>query len=82
MDSTSISLKYFKLHNLIYHFPEQIANRAIYLYSNRFVFEQEGLLTPTAQRSACETSDAHPSCWSRCLQAQILRERGHPLPKC
>ena len=40
----------------------------------RYAEWQNGLLTPTAQRSAPETWNAHPS-W-------ILRERGHPLPKC
>ena len=27
-------------------------------------------------------SYAHPNYWGRCLLAQILRGRGHPLPKC
>ena len=29
--------------------------------------KQEGLLSPTAQRSACETWNAHPSYWGRCI---------------
>jgi len=36
----------------------------------------------TAQRAACETWTAHPSYWGRCLKAQTLWERGHPLLKC
>jgi len=28
---------------------------------------QEGLLTPTAKRSACETRNSHPSWWGGCL---------------
>jgi len=28
-----------------------------------FPYQQEGLLTPTTQRSACETWNAHPSYW-------------------
>jgi len=36
----NILLKYFQLKNLIYHFPEQITNRAFHLCSNWFSFEK------------------------------------------
>jgi len=32
---------------------------------------QQGLLTPTAQRSACETWNAHPFYWGRCLRPKF-----------
>ena len=52
------------------------------LFTKSGICEREGLLWLTAQCAACETWNAHPSCCGRCLKVQILRERGHPLPKC
>ena len=44
--------------------------------------EQVGLLSLTAQRAARETRNARPSYLGSVPLAQILREWGHPLPKC
>jgi len=41
---------------------------------------QEAVLSLTAQHAACETYILPTG--GRCLYAQILRELGHPLPKC
>ena len=47
------------LNNIQPHFLQQSRSRLMpWLY-----VKQEGLLTPTAQRAACETWNAHPSYW-------------------
>jgi len=44
--------------------------------------KHEGLLTPTAQRYASETWNAHPFYWGFLPLGPKLRERNHPLLKC
>ena len=56
VDSTGILLTCFQFQNLIYHFPEQITNRASRLCSNLFIFAELYFIVILPRRAICKIS--------------------------